>query len=60
MKFSEIIKTPEFTLTMSLQEAIDLWKIVNHAEKNGTKSAKKFVDVLHDFAANSNSYTEFI
>jgi hypothetical protein len=60
MEFTEIIKSPEFTLKMTLQEAINLWKIVSNASIHGFEGADKFVDALHDFAANSNSYNEYL
>jgi hypothetical protein len=60
MKFSEVKRNPEFTLNLSLDEAINLWRIVNVSLSNGNEKAKPFVNALHDFAANSNSYTEYL
>ncbi|TVY09869.1 hypothetical protein [Paenibacillus cremeus] len=62
MELNETTKPvkPEFTLTMSLEDAIDLWRIVNAAYDSGNQNADKFVDVLYDFAANSNRYTEYL
>lgn len=60
MELIEIKKRPEFTLTMTLEEAIDLWKIVNTSYNSGNQSADKFVDALYDFASDSNMYTEYL
>lgn len=56
MKFKEITK-PEFTLELSLEEAVELWHIVNKENNAGNKKAKPFVDALTDFASRSNAYT---
>jgi hypothetical protein len=56
MEFKEIEKEPEFTLTMSLEEAISLWRIANNSYKKGNEKAKPFVEALYEFAANSNDY----
>lgn len=60
MVFSEVEKIPEFTLKMSLNETIDLWRIVNTAYNNGDEKAISFVDSLYAFARNSNSYSEYL
>lgn len=58
MNFQEVKRSPEFTLTLTLQEAINLWRIVNSAASGGNEIAKPFVDALYEFASNSNSYDE--
>lgn len=60
MEFNKINKPPEFTLKMSLEEAIQLYRIVNNAYENGNQAADKFVDALFEFGSNSNDYTEFL
>ena len=60
MEFKEVIKAPEFTLNMSLHEAIALWKIVSEASRNGNENATDFKDALYDFAENSNRYNEYL
>lgn len=60
MEFTEINRPPEFTLKMSLEEAIQLYKIVNNAYDSGNQAADKFVDALFEFGANSNHYAEFL
>lgn len=60
MELIEINKPPEFTLKMSLQDTVELYKLVCESYENGNKDAEKFIDVLNDFAANSNHYTEWI
>lgn len=57
MDFSEIKRSPEFNLHLSLEEAIALWRIVNKSYSEGNEKAKPFVDALHEFASNSNSYS---
>ena len=56
MEFIEIEHKPLFTLTMSLEEAIKLWKMANEAVETGDESAEIFVDALYEFAKNSNCY----
>lgn len=56
MKFTEIERLPEFTLKMSLQETIDLYRIVSWAEESGNKKAEQFTRALAKFSADSNKY----
>lgn len=58
MKFEEVKTPPQFTLQLSLKEAVDLWHIVNTSQRNGNENATPFVDALHEFAENSNTYSE--
>lgn len=58
MEFSEVKRQPEFVLNLDLNEAINLWRIVNKSYQDGNENAKQFIDALHDFAANSNRYTD--
>lgn len=51
---------PTFTLTMTIHEAINLWKITNSSHNNGNAEAKIFVEALYDFASNSNSYDHLL
>ncbi|WP_336761447.1 hypothetical protein [Paenibacillus sp. USHLN196] len=63
MNFEEIKPKPydpKFTLTLSLVDAVDLWRIVCLAEDQGVQAASKFVDALTEFASNSNHYTEYL
>jgi hypothetical protein len=60
MEFKEIKRPPAFTLDLSLEEAINLWRIVDKSYVDGNKMAEPFVDALYEFAANSNRYTEFL
>jgi hypothetical protein len=60
MNFTEIKRVPEFTLNLSLEEAISLWHIVNSSLKDGNKNAKPFVEALYHFAENSNSYSDYL
>ncbi|WP_440110160.1 hypothetical protein [Paenibacillus sp. QZ-Y1] len=63
MNFEEIKPKPhdpKFTLTLSLVEAIDLWRIVCLAEDQDLQIASKFVDALTELASNSNQYTEYL
>jgi hypothetical protein len=60
MEFKEIKRPPAFTLDLSLEEAINLWRIVDKSYVDGNKMAEPFVDALCEFAANSNRYTEFL
>ena len=59
MEFKDVTK-PEFNLKLSLEEAIDLWRIVNKENNAGNKKAQPFVDALTDFASRSNAYTEYL
>jgi hypothetical protein len=60
MEFTEVKKTPDFELKLSLEEAISLWRIVDKSFLDGNKSAEPFVDALYEFASNSNRYTEYL
>jgi hypothetical protein len=60
MEFKEVKTPPEFTLTLSLQETINLWRIVDKSLVDGNKMAEPFVNALYEFAANSNRYTEYL
>lgn len=56
MKFKKVEKIPEFTLTLNLQEMIDLYRIVRYADANNFETAKPFSELFFDFGANSNQY----
>lgn len=58
MKFEEVKTPPEFTLKLTLKEAVSLWHIVNESQLKGNENATPFVNALYDFAENSNSYNE--
>lgn len=60
MEFKEL--PPRFNLNLSLEEAIQLYKIVNHAysDGKGNLKAKSFLDELDTFAKHSNLYTGFL
>ncbi|PHA03025.1 hypothetical protein COE51_01395 [Bacillus pseudomycoides] len=60
MQFTEVKRKPEFVLNLSLEEAISLWRMANKSHQDGNENAKHFVDALHDFAGNSNSYNEYL
>lgn len=60
MDFTEAKRPPEFTLTLSLQEAINLWRIVDKSLVDGNEMAEPFVKALYEFAANSNRYNEYL
>ncbi|GAB6989494.1 hypothetical protein [Paenibacillus pini] len=63
MDFTEIKpkpNDPRFTLTMSLVDAIDLWRLVCFAEDQGIKNADRFVEALTEFASDSNSYIHYL
>jgi len=60
MEFEEVKKQSEFNLKLTLEEAVNLWHLVNDAYNKGNKNAKHFIDGLHDFASRSNSYNEYI
>lgn len=57
MEFSELV-TKSFQLKLTINEAIDLWRIVSEAERNGNQSASKFVNELYSFVEDSNHYIE--
>jgi len=58
MKFAE--KEPTFKLELTLQEAINLWHIARHAKDHELSGAEELVNSLHDFAANSNRYNDYL
>lgn len=60
MVFKEVERPPEFTLNMSLKEAVSLWYIVNSSLSSGNENAKPFVDALYEFARDSNSYSSYL
>jgi len=57
MKFRELVSR-SFQLNLTINEVIDLWRIVSEAERNGNKTATKFVNELYTFAEDSNYYIE--
>jgi hypothetical protein len=56
MKLKEVSTPPKFTLRLSLQETVDLYRMALWAKENGYENAEQFADALNEFAANSNNY----
>lgn len=60
MEFSEVKRSPQFTLDLTLEEAISLWRVVDESYREGNENAKQFVDALYEFAKDSNYYTKYL